>query len=52
MTVTIISTLVKLITLFIFSLLHIGLYGLLISEIINIFLVLYLSGIKLKKILA
>ena len=52
MTVTIITTTIKLLTLFIFSLLHIGLYGLLISEIINIFLILYLNSIKIKKILA
>ena len=52
MTVTIITTIIKLVTLFIFSLLHIGLYGLLISEIINIFLILYLNSIKIKKILA
>ncbi len=52
MTVTIITTIIKLLTLFIFSLLHIGLYGLLISEIINIFLILYLNSIKIKKILA
>ncbi len=52
MIITIITTIIKLITLFIFSLLHIGLYGLLISEIINIFLVIYLNSIKLKKVLA
>lgn len=52
MAVTIITTIIKLLTLFIFSLLHIGLYGLLISEIINIFLILYLNSIKIKKILA
>ncbi len=51
MLVTVITTVIKLITLFIFSLLHIGLYGLLISEIINIFLVIYLNSIKLKKVL-
>lgn len=51
MIITIITTIIKLITLFIFSLLHIGLYGLLISEIINIFLVIYLNSIKLKKVL-
>ena len=51
MNVTIITTLIKLITLFIFSLLHIGIYGLLISEIINIFLVIYFNTIKIKKIL-
>lgn len=51
MNVTIITTLIKLITLFIFSLLHIGIYGLLISEIINIFLVIYFNIIKIKKIL-
>lgn len=52
MKVTIITTSIKLITLFIFSLFHIGLYGLLISEIINIFLVIYLYSIKTKKVLA
>ena len=51
MLVTIITTIIKMITLFIFSLFHIGLYGLLISEIINIFLVVYLNTIKIKKIL-
>jgi len=51
MVVTIITTLIKMITLFVFSLVHIGLYGLLISEIINIFLVVYLNSIKIKKVL-
>ena len=51
MKVTVITTILKLLTLFIFSLLHIGLYGLLISEIINIFLVLYLNSNKIFKIL-
>lgn len=51
MKVTIITTITKMICLFIFSLLHIGLYGLLISEIINIFLVVYLNTKKIVKIL-
>lgn len=51
MNVTIITTIIKLITLFIFSLLHIGLYGLLISEIMNIFLILYLNTKKIVKVL-
>lgn len=51
MTVTIVTTIIKLLTLFIFSLMHIGLYGLLISEIINIFLILYLNSKKIIKIL-
>ena len=51
MTVTIITTIIKLITLFLFSLMHIGLYGLLISEIINIFLILYLNTKKIIKVL-
>ena len=51
MMVTIISTIVKLLLLFSLSLLHIGIYGLLISEIINIFLVTFLNSIKLKKVL-
>lgn len=51
MTVTIITTIIKLITLFLFSLMHIGLYSLLISEIINIFLILYLNTKKIVKIL-
>ncbi len=51
MTVTIITTIIKMLTLFIFSLLHIGLYGLLISEIINIFLIIYLNSKKILKIL-
>lgn len=52
MTVTIVTTIIKLLTLFLFSLLHIGLYGLLISEIINIYLIIYLNAKKIKKILA
>lgn len=51
MKVTIIATITKLISLFIFSLLHIGLYGLLLAEIINIFLVVYLNSKKIVKIL-
>ena len=51
MNVTIITTIIKLITLFLFSILHIGLYGLLISEIINIFLILYLNTKKIIKVL-
>lgn len=51
MFVTITTTIIKMITLFIFSLLHIGLYGMLISEIVNIFLVVYLNSIKIKKVL-
>lgn len=51
MMVTVITSIIKLITLFIFSLLHIGLYGLLISEIINIFLILYLNTKKIVKVL-
>ena len=51
MKVTLISILLKLTTLYLLSLLHIGIYGLLISEIINIFIVIYLNNIKLKKVL-
>lgn len=51
MKVTIIATITKLTSLFIFSLLHIGLYGLLLAEIINIFLVVYLNSKKIVKIL-
>jgi len=51
MSVTIITTIIKLITLFLFSILHIGLYGLLISEIINVFLILYLNTKKIIKVL-
>lgn len=51
MTVTIVTTIIKLLTLFIFSLMHIGLYGLLISEIINILLVVYLNSKKIVKVL-
>ena len=51
MKVTIIATITKLISLFIFSLMHIGLYGLLIAEIINILLVVYLNSKKIVKIL-
>ena len=51
MKVTIVTTIIKILSLFIFSLMHIGLYGLLISEIINIFLVVYLNTKKIVKIL-
>jgi len=51
MKVTLITSIIKLITLFFFSLLHIGIYGLLISEIINIFLVIYLNSKKIAIIL-
>jgi len=51
MKVTIITTIIKLLTLFLFSLLHIGIYGLLLSEILNIFLVVYLNTKKIVKIL-
>lgn len=51
MNITLLTTIIKLITLFLFSLFHIGLYGLLISEIVNIFLVLYLNMKKIIKIL-
>ncbi len=51
MNVTIVTTIIKLLTLFIFSLFHIGLYGLLISEIINIFAIIYLNSKKIYKIL-
>ena len=51
MKVTIISTIIKLITLFLFSLLHIGLYGLLLSEVFNILLIIYLNGKKIVKVL-
>ena len=51
MKTTIISTIIKLVTIYLFSLMRIGLYGLLISEIINIFLVIYLNSIKIKKVL-
>jgi len=51
MFVTIITTIIKMITLFLFSLLHIGLFSLLISEIINIFLVIYLNIKKIIKVL-
>ncbi len=43
MRITIIGVIVKLIVLIIFSLLHIGLYSLIISEIVNIFLVVFLN---------
>lgn len=49
---TTIGVIIKLLSLFIFSLLHIGLYGLVISEAINIFYVVYQNGNKLKTILA
>ena len=51
MLVTILTTIIKLTTLFLLSLLKIGLYGLLISEVINIFLILYLNTKKIKKVL-
>ena len=51
MSVTVITTIIKLITLFLFSLMHIGLYGLLVSEILNIFLIVYLNSKKIIKVL-
>ena len=51
MKVTIISIIIKLSSLFLLSLFHIGIYGLLISEILNIFVVIILNTIKIKKIL-
>ncbi|MBQ3021369.1 MAG: oligosaccharide flippase family protein [Bacilli bacterium] len=51
MKVTIITTIIKLITLFLFSLLHIGLYGLLLSEVFNILLIIYLNSKKIVKVL-
>ena len=49
---TTIGVLLKLLSLFIFSLLHIGLYGLVISEALNIFFVVLKNGSKLKTILS
>ena len=51
MKVTVITSIIKIISLFVFSLLRIGFYGLLISEIINIFLVVYLNAKKIVNIL-
>lgn len=51
MKVTIWTSIIKIICLFLFSLLRIGLYGLLISEIINIFLIVYLNHKKIVTIL-
>lgn len=51
MIVTIVTTILKLLTLFVFSLFKIGIYGLLISEIINIFLILYLNTKKVIRVL-
>ena len=48
---TTIGVIIKLISLFIFSLLKIGLYGLVISEAIDIFYVVYQNSTKLRKIL-
>ena len=48
---TTIGVFLKLASLFIFSLLHIGLYGLVISEALNIFFVVFKNGSKLKSIL-
>jgi len=48
---TTIGVFIKLFTLFVFSLFKIGLYGLVISEAINIFYVVYKNGYKLKKVL-
>lgn len=48
---TTIGVIIKLLSLFIFSLLHIGLYGLVISEAINIFYVVFQNATKLKTIL-
>ena len=52
MKVTIITSIIKIVSLFFFSLLRIGFYGLLISEVINIFLVVYLNAKKIVKILS
>lgn len=49
MIVTIISCIVKLLVLTILSFFSIGIYGLIISEIVNIYLVVYLNMKKLKK---
>ena len=49
MKITIIGVIVKLLSLSILSLLHIGIYSLIISEIINIFLVVYLNYREIKR---
>ena len=49
---TTIGVFLKLSSLFIFSLLHIGLYGLVISEALDIFFVVLKNGSKLKTILS
>lgn len=47
--ITIISSIIKLICIFIFSFCHIGLYALLVSEVINIILVIALNTLYMKK---
>lgn len=47
--ITLIGTIIKSLSLAIFSLLKIGIYSLIIAEIINIFLVVGLNAFKLKK---
>ena len=49
MKITIIGVIVKLLSLSILSLVHIGIYSLIISEIINIFLVVYLNYREIKR---
>jgi len=51
MRITIIGVLIKLVALAIASLLHIGLYSLIISEIINIFIVVFLNIFYVRKYL-
>lgn len=49
MKITIIGVIVKLLSLSILSLVHIGIYSLIISEIINIFIVVYLNYREIKR---
>jgi len=49
MRITIVGVIIKLVTLAIFSLMHIGLYSLIIAEIINIFVVVFLNIYYVKK---
>lgn len=50
MVVTLITCIIKLLILTILSFFSIGIYGLIISEIVNIYLVVYLNTRKLKKL--
>lgn len=50
MKTTLIACIIKLLSMSILSLFSIGIYGLIISEIIDIIIVIYLNGKKLRKL--